>query len=253
MSNLAVVLQVVEDADLEVARQQLDEAIRCCEQAIEIQPSFVPAYVNLGNCRQGQGRLDEAIACYRKGLEFDSNSVDARCSLSDVLRNFGRMEESRQHYEHALRLRPDYPEARFNNALWHLVQGNLSSGWQDYEARWQLKGVKPPQKFEQPIWDGEALPQRTILLYAEQGNGDTLQFVRYAAEVKRRVGKVLVQCPKALVDLISSCPGVDFAGAVNGPFPAFDAQAPLLSLPGIFQTSLETIPAKCRIYGRRRP
>jgi tetratricopeptide (TPR) repeat protein len=243
LSNLAVVLQIVEETDLEVARQQAEDAIACCLQALEIQPNFVPAHVNLGNSRQQQGRIDEAIACYRRAIEIDPNSVDARCSLSDALRNRGQLDEAREHFEHALRRGPDYPEARFNKALWHLVQGDLPAGWPHYEYRWQMKGVKPRQKFSQPTWDGASLPGNTILLHAEQGHGDSLQFIRYAALVKQRVGTVLVECPGTLVDLLASCPGVDLAAARGQPLPEFDVQAPLLSLPGILQTSLETIPA----------
>jgi len=139
-------------------------------------------------------------------------------SLSDALRNLGRFDESREHYEHALRVRPDYQKPLQQSVVAsraRRVAGRLAH----YEFRWQLKGVKPGPKLEQPTWDGAHLPDKTILLYAEQGHGDTLQFIRYAAEVKRRVGKVLVQCPATLVDLVSTCAGVDFAGRV-GPVPA---------------------------------
>ncbi len=243
LSNLAVVLQIVEDTDLELVRQQTEDAIACCRQALEIQPNFVPAHVNLGTSHQSLGRLDEAISCYRAAIELDPNSVDARCSLSDALRNMGRLDEAREHFEHALRRSPDHPETRFNKALWHLVQGDLPAGWPYYESRWQMKGVKPRPKSSQPTWDGAKLPDKTILLYGEQGQGDTLQFVRYAALVKRRVGTVLLECPAAQVELLKSCPGVDLAASRDQPLPPFDVQAPLLSLPGIFQTSLETIPA----------
>ena len=89
------------------------------------------------------------------------------------------------------------------------MQGDLPAGWPHYEYRWQLKGVKPRPPLAQPTWDGATLPDTTILLYAEQGHGDTLQFVRYAAEVKRRVGRVLLQSPAPLVELLATCPGVD--------------------------------------------
>jgi hypothetical protein len=101
-----------------------------------------------------------------------------------------------------------------------------------------------PRHFRQPMWNGESLGGKTILLYAEQGLGDTIQFVRYASIVKQHGGTVVVECQKPLVGLLEGCPGVDQLVAQGDDLPAFDVQAPLLSVPGILGTSVETIPAR---------
>ena len=100
------------------------------------------------------------------------------------------------------------------------------------------------RNFPQPLWQGQPLPQGTILLHAEQGLGDTIQFIRFAAAVKECVGTVLCECPPSLVGLLQTCAGLDRIIPAGEPLPAFDVQAPLLSLPGILKTTLETIPAR---------
>ena len=123
-----------------------------------------------------------------------------------------------------------------------LSRGDYERGWPEYEWRWRCRG-RPVPGFTQPRWQGNDLAGRTILLYAEQGLGDTLQFVRYAPLVKRRGGTVLLVCPRPLVRLLSSCPGIDRVLADGSSLPAFDVHAPLLSLPMILGTTLATVPA----------
>ena len=100
------------------------------------------------------------------------------------------------------------------------------------------------RSFSQPLWDGSSLAGRTILLHAEQGLGDTIQFIRYAPLVKRRGGTVILECQPALLRLLQSCAGVDRLLAQGSSLPHFDVHAPLLSLPGILGTTLSTIPAE---------
>src|SRR5205823_2279964 len=107
-----------------------------------------------------------------------------------------------------LALNPDYPEAHRDRAMVRLLQGDLAEGWAEYEWRWRCKGL-PPRPFRQPLWDGSALGGRTILLHAEQGLGDTIQFIRYAPLVRERGGTVAVVCRRSLLRLLAGCPGVD--------------------------------------------
>ena len=101
-----------------------------------------------------------------------------------------------------------------------------------------------PQSFAQPRWDGGPLAGRTIFLYAEQGMGDTIQFIRYVPLVKERGGQVIVACQSPLLSLLSSCPGIDQVLTGGADLPRFDCHSPLMSLPGILGTTLDTIPAK---------
>src|SRR5262249_23087139 len=146
-------------------------------------------------------------------------------------------------WHEALRLKPDYAEAHMNLGMARLLLGNYEQGWPEYEWRWQCKPFRS-RPLPQSLWDGSPLRGGTILLHAEQGLGDTLQFIRYAPLVKRHGGRVLVGCPEPLARLLNTCPGIDGLLLEGSPLPAVDVHAPLLSLPGILHTTLSTIPAE---------
>ena len=161
-----------------------------------------------------------------------------------VLRDLGKLEEAVTSYRKALALKPDLAETHYNLAMVLLLRGDFVQGWQEYEWRWQTAQMKLElRNFPQPQWQGQSLPHGTILLRTEQGLGDTIQFIRFAALVKERVGTVLCTCPPSLVRLLRTCAGIDGIIPIGEPLPAFDVQVPLMSLPGILQTTLETIPA----------
>ena len=153
-----------------------------------------------------------------------------------------QFDDALRDFDEAVRLKPQLPAAHWNRGLLRLLRGDLQGGWPEYEWRWRQPGFVR-RNFQQPRWDGTPLNGRTILLYAEQGLGDTLQFIRYVPLVQALGGKVVVECQAAAVSLIAGVKGVDAVAAQGGLLPAFDLQAPLLSLPGILQTSLATIPA----------
>jgi tetratricopeptide (TPR) repeat protein len=233
-SNLGVAL---------AAQGKLDEAAACHQQALRLKPDYAEAYNNLGNVLRAQGDVAAAIACHRRALRLRPGYAEAYNNLGIDLVQEGRLEDALTCYERALRLKPDYPEAHLNRALAWLALGQFDKGWLEYEWRWKGKEM-PPRWFAQPRWDGTPLAGRTLLIYTEQGLGDTLQFIRYAPLVKASGGRVLVECPPALVPLVSTCPGIDRVLPQGAPLPPFDVQVPLLSLPGLMGTTLETIPAK---------
>src|SRR5262249_18147420 len=124
-----------------------------------------------------------------------------------------------------------------------LLHGVFERGWAEYEWRWQ-RGSMQPRHFDRPRWDGASLPTSTMLLYAEQGLGDTVQFLRYARLVSQRVDRVVLECQPVLASLARMCPAIAQVLAPGEPLPHFDVQAPLLSLPGVFHTTLANIPAE---------
>ncbi len=144
-------------------------------------------------------------------------------------------------YQEALRHDPDYAEAHVNLAYFRFLLGNLEEGWPEYEWRWKRRDFTLPP-FRQPLWDGSNLEGRTVLIFAEQGLGDTIQFIRYAGLVKQRGGKVIVQCQRLLLRLLATCAGIDRLVPEGDEPPPFDLQAPLLNLPGIFRTTVASIP-----------
>jgi Flp pilus assembly protein TadD len=223
---------------------QLDEAVACYRRALQLHPHLAEVHNNLGTALQEQGKLDEAAACHRRALQLNPNNADAHTSLGKALADQGNVDEAHACYRRALQLNPNCAEAHLNRSLLWLLLGNYEQGWPEYEWRWRRKDLSLP-RLPQPLWDGAPLPGRTLLLYAEQGSGDTLQFIRYVPLAKERAGRVVVSCPESLLSLVQSCPGIDQLVAHGTPLPPFDAHTPLLSLPRLLgTTTLHNIPAR---------
>ena len=220
---------------------KLDEAVASCKQALGIDPNLARAHHELGMIFTELDRLDEAVASYEQALRLKPDYFEAYNNLGAVLSGMGRFDESFECYQRALRLSPHNVEAHCNFALLLLIQGNFAQGMAEYEWRWHKRDVTLYQ-FHQPRWDGSSLAGRTILLHFEQGLGDSLQFIRYASLVKQRGGRVVLGCSESLRPLLATCPGVDQAVSTTANL-HFDVYAPLLSLPRIFGTTVETIPA----------
>jgi Flp pilus assembly protein TadD/ADP-heptose:LPS heptosyltransferase len=220
-----------------------DEAVAHCREALRLRPDYPQAHNNLGIALVGQGQLDEAVAHFREAVRLQPDYAEAHVNLGLACVQQGKPEEGLSCYEGALRFRPDYAQAHVSRAMAWLLLGNFEQGWPEYEWRWQCKGWPSPMPpFPQPRWDGSPLGGRTILLHAEQGLGDTLQFIRYARLVKQRGGITVVECPPPLARLLASCAGIDRVVAKGSPLPAFDVHAPLLSLPRLLGTTLATVP-----------
>jgi Tfp pilus assembly protein PilF len=189
-------------------RRKLDEAAACYERAIAIQPEYADAHTNLIVTRMDQGRLEDALVCCHRALAVNPDSADAHMCAAHIL----------------------------------LLTGDFANGWREYEWRWRVKEAKA-HGLMKPMWDGGPLDGRTILLHCEQGLGDSIQFIRYARLVKERGARVLLSCPVALERLFANVVGVDEIRREGDRLPEYDVHAPLLSLPGLFRTTLNTIPA----------
>ena len=220
----------------------LDKAAACYRRVIELKPNYAEAHNNLGHVLMHQGNLDEAIACCRRAIGLKPDFAVAHGSLASAFHSQGNFDEAVAGYRRAIELKPDYADAHWNQSLLSLLRGDFDRGWAEFEWRWKAN-VCRSRDFSQARWDGQPLEGKTILLHAEQGLGDTLQFVRYAHLVKERGAAVIVECPGLLLSLLQSCPGVDRLVGQGEKLPAFNVQAPLLSLPGIFHTTLGEIPA----------
>jgi Flp pilus assembly protein TadD len=218
-----------------------DRALECLERGVKLKPDYADAHSNLGNALQELGRLDEAVASYRRALALKPDYCDAYNNLANALRAQGRIAEAIDNYSRALELKPDHPMIHMSRGMAWLHAGDFERGWPEYE--WRLKtGEITIPAFRQPGWDGSPLDGRTILLYAEFGLGDSIQFLRYAALVADRGGNVVVACPTPLARLAASCRGVREVVVEGAAMPEFDVYALLKSLPGIFGTRLETVP-----------
>lgn len=226
----------------------LNEAGRAAEaavmlgQAARLRPGFVEAHNNLGTALVCLGRPDQAEASYREALRLDPSCAEAHANLGRLCTDLGRYEEGLAHFQLALRIKPD-PQVRWHRSLSLLAGGEFEKGWAEYESRWQFKEF-PSRGFSPPLWDGSSLRGRSILLHAEQGLGDTLHFIRYAALLKEQGTTVLVECPACLIPLLSRCAGIDHLIGQGAELPEFDVHAPLLSLPHLCGTTLATVPAQ---------
>lgn len=225
------------------ARQSFGEAERCARRSLELRPDSAEGWNNLGNALQEQGRMEEAEACYHTALRLRPGLADAHYNLGNARRRQRRLPEARACFEEAVRLNPAHAKAQLNLALTQLQSGDLERGWEQYEWRWKNPKT-PPRRFPQPLWDGSPLTDRTILLHSEQGLGDTIQFIRYAEIVKAAGAVVAVECPAKLAPLVAVVSGVDRVVEAGADLPEFDIQAPLLSLPRLFRTTLANVPAK---------
>jgi tetratricopeptide (TPR) repeat protein len=259
-----------------IQQSRWDEAVASCREAVHLQPSLAAAHAALASALDGAGRRDEALPAWREAVRLSPASGPARTGLGMALNLRGAFEEALGHYREAVRLQPACPdghaglglaladvgrpdealaayaralelapghhEAHLNRALLWLQQGDFARGWPEYEWRWGSSELAQ-RPFPQPRWDGGPLEGRTILLHAEQGLGDTIQFARYAPLVKARGGTVVLACQRPLRPLLRGCSGVDHFVAQGDPLPAFDVHAPLMSLPLLFGTDLGSIPA----------
>ena len=223
---------------------RLDDALASIERTLELAPDNVDALNNRGGVLVARGQSAEGIASYRRVLEMRPDTPEAHFNLGVALQMLGRHDEAIAEYSRAVVLRPDYVGANFNRSQCWLALGDFHRGWPEYESRWQTVSLRPSrQHFAQPLWLGdEDLAGRTILLHAEQGFGDILQFCRYAPLVAART-KVILQVPGELMRLMETLDEGGELVAFGDELPAFDMHCPLLSLPLAFRTTLASIPA----------
>lgn len=223
---------------------QLDKAIMYYREAIEFDPKFSEAYNNLGNALQREGLLDDAITFYQKAIKHNQNFELAYTNLGAALQYKGEVSKAIVYCRKAIQLNPDYAEAHLNLAFALLSSGNFKEGWKEYEWRWKLKNRFPKPKFLQPQWDGSDITEQTIFIYHEQGLGDTIQFARYIPLVAKYGAKLIFGCQEELKSLMQNIQGVQQALSYREQLPEFNVHCPLLTLPLIFNTTLDNIPSK---------
>ena len=220
------------------------EALESQDRALALRPDYVDAWSNRGAALSALDRLEEAVASYDRALALRPDTAHAWSNKGLALQHLQRIDEAFACYARALALDPDHADARVNLACLELATGRFAEGWRDYEWRWRRKKLTTPRRdFAQPQWRGEALAGSTLLLHAEQGFGDTIQFCRYVAMAAERGGRVILEAPSVLLPLLGDLPGIAGLVAYGDPLPAFDLHCPLLSLPLVFGTTPETIPA----------
>jgi Tfp pilus assembly protein PilF len=217
-------------------QRKLAEAIVSYRLALGLKPDFAEAYNNLGNPLIELGELEEAAICLQRALELKPDYPDTLSNLGLVLKEQGKVDEALALHRRAIELNPDFAPGHYNLGLILLLRGEWEEGWRQYERR--LDCLIAPRKFSRPRWNGERTEGQTILIYHEQGLGDTLQFARYVPLVRHHAGaaRVILETQPPLARLLAQNSGWD-AEIVSGlnmeesDLPPFDYQIPLLSLP----------------------
>jgi len=221
---------------------RLVEAQAVYEASIKLSPGQFMSHHNLGVIHQRTGNMNASAQSFFRAAELMPNHVLTRLNLGAVLRDLGRFAESTAQFQAAVALDPNMADAFMQQSWNALLTGDYARGWPLFEWRWRCNGFAFPQ-FSQPIWDGSPLAGRSIMLHAEQGLGDTIQFARYATVLSKTAREVTIYTPALLRTVLSTVPGATRAVSVRQELPSFDVWCPMMSLPLKCGTTVATIPA----------
>jgi Flp pilus assembly protein TadD len=243
-------LQTPDDAELHFARgtalNRLGQPSLACTafaRALALQPDHAPSWLNMGNASADLDDLTSAETLYRTAISLDATLPEAYASLAYLLTMQGRLPEAIEACETAIHLSPDFSQAHWNLAIALLLSGDLQRGFTAYDWRKRHNPfVKDLPDLPGPKWNRACTIGQTILVRAEQGLGDAIQFARYLCLIRDAGGIPILACAPPLVPLIRGIAGVQAVPAI-GPLPAYDAWIDQMSLPGLFGTTLDTIPA----------
>ena len=271
LANYGVMLQ---------AHSKSEEALKQYDAALALNPQLAPLWHNKGKIAYDDKRYEDSIQFITRALELDPNNADAIHHLGIALagleryteaiaqfdlaislnpdhafayfdrgRNYLRLEQYEKalvDLKHAVKLDPQLPEANFELGFANLALGDLEAGFKGYEWRWLCSPLKErPRLFTKPQWQGQRdIQGKTILLYAEQGLGDMIQLMRYVTEVANLGARVILEIHPPLIRLFEKFPGVAEIYRGGDILPPYDLRAPIMSLPYLFRTRLETIPFK---------
>ncbi len=216
-------------------RQAGEYFTRC----IQIDPQCAPAYFQLGNVCHSLREEPRAAKLYQRATELDPQNFKAWNNLANTLRGLSQLDAALEAYDHALRLEPDSAVTRCNRALALLSAGRLDEGFREFEWRWQALNLR---NYPEPRWNGELADNKTVFVFAEQGLGDTIQFVRYLRLVRQRAGRVIFECQRELRSLVQGSGCAHVVVETGESLPEFDCYTSLLSLPALFGTTLGSIP-----------
>jgi tetratricopeptide (TPR) repeat protein len=226
-----------------------DEAIEYFNRALMLKPGYVPALLTRGASLQRVGRRKEALASIDRVIELQPSHPKAHYNRAGVLQEMRRFGEALEAYARAAEIAPDDADIHWNESLLRLMRGDYREGWKKYE--WRLKRLPHLDRgFSAPLWLGEeSVAGKTILVHAEQGFGDTLQFVRYVPLLAKMGARVILEVQPALKALMTTLDGVVELYARGETLPGFHLHCPIMTLPLAFKTELQSIPANVPYLG----
>jgi len=219
------------------------EAITPWRQAVQLDANYAKAWQNLALAHEHLDELAEAIECHQQAVALQPENADAHRLLGMAQLDYGLHDAARKCNTRALELASEDPEAHWQRFFLRALEGDYPGAWADYEWRFQLPGrTTPDPQWDIPRWNGQSAHEGTLLLHAEQGFGDTLQMLRYLPRIAMRVGRVQLCAPRPLLPLLENVPSLNEVFPRVPQTPAADFHLPLMSLPGVFGDTLETLP-----------
>nr|WP_320132810.1 tetratricopeptide repeat-containing glycosyltransferase family protein [uncultured Holophaga sp.] len=228
---------------IRLSQGRCGEARELLERSLALEPGDPVTHSNLGALELREGHLGAALRHDEAALALAPERAELHQNHGFTLMRAGRLSLAEEALGRALECDPESPGAHWNLAYVRLLQGRYLEAWPDFAWRLLVPGAEANLRdFAQPRWRGEPFAGRTLLVWSEQGFGDTLQFVRYLPQVKALGGRVALLTYPNLKRLLSHCPGLDELVIEGGPLPEFDLQIPLLELPALFASTLETLP-----------
>lgn len=223
---------------------QWDTAIHYYQQAIEHQPQRAEFHTNLGWILQERQQIAAAVEQYQQAAALDPRNVEALTNLGIIRYEQRDLEGAIAAYEQAIQAQPDAAQTHLYLSMALLCQGNFTAGFAEYEWRWHCDEFQP-RDLPGERWNGAPAIGQTLLLYTEQGLGDTIQFIRYLPRIAAMVGAIVVECRPELVRLLSAMPEISQVVQRGDPLPAFNLHLPLMSLPFVLGEQLATLPQEC--------
>jgi tetratricopeptide (TPR) repeat protein len=225
-----------------IRQEKLDQAAQVYRRILGILPGMAEIYSNLAFVYERQGRLEEAVAAGLRAVELKPLYAEGHNNLGVAYRAVHQLGDARRCFARAAEIRPGFALAQFNLGTIDLMQGDYRSGWRGYEWR-NLTLSNPPREFSVPRWGGQPIPGKTLLVHAEQGYGDTIQFARFL-KMARVCSKaqVILEGPAALLPLLRELSGADVVLQAGVDLPTFDAEIPLPSLPGALGIDVTGLP-----------
>jgi tetratricopeptide (TPR) repeat protein len=222
-----------------------DDALIYFQRALIAAPNSVSTLLNCGTSLYQLNRLTEALANFDRALVLEPKNVNALYNRANVLCELRRFDEAFAAFAATLAQDPAHAGAHWNEGLARLLLGDFETGWKKYEWRWQTESQRHQRRdFTQPLWLGNgSLAGKTIIVHAEQGYGDTLQFVRYLPRLAALGAQVVLEVQPNLTSLLAGVKGSSQVIPKGAPLPPFDVHCPMMSLPLALKTSLDSIPA----------
>jgi len=223
---------------------EIEAAAATYRRVLALKADHHEAVLNLSNLLYEDGRIEEAIAGYRRAIELKADFAQAYSNLGNALRDIGRVDEAIAACRRAIMIMPDLADGHFNLSLALLLYGQFGEGWQEYEWRWKggSKDLKP-RDFKWSRWRGQDLTGKRLLLHAEQGLGDTLQFARFVSILATQCGAILLAVQPPLVRLLGLASWPDVTISDGARLSGVDFELPLMSVPYALGTTEATIPA----------